>query len=108
MDDSELRKEGGNCGVAIMVLLALTPAALATTCDRAYLLEQAKQFNAAMLRHTPAKIQVATGGQVRENTKAIALGDSRWMTVTKILSEGVYADPVLGNVLEHVAAETID
>jgi hypothetical protein len=81
-------------------------AASAATCDRACLLEQAKQFNAAMLSHTPAKIQLANGAQIRENTKAIALGDSRWIGVTKILSEGVYADPVLGNVIEHVAAET--
>jgi hypothetical protein len=79
---------------------------LATTCDRACLLEQAKQFNAAMLGHTPEKIQLANGAQIRENTKAIALGDSRWTGVAKILSEGIYADPVLGNVIEHVAAET--
>jgi hypothetical protein len=44
--------------------------------------------------------------QIRENTKAIALGDSKWIGVTKILSEGVYADTLLGNVIEHVAAET--
>jgi hypothetical protein len=59
-----------------------------------------------MLGHTPEKIQLANGAQIRENTKAIALGDSRWIGVTKILSEGAYADPVLGNVIEHVAAET--
>jgi hypothetical protein len=59
-----------------------------------------------MLGHAPEKIQLASGAQIRENTKVIALGDSRWTGVTKILSEGVYADPVLGNVIEHVAAET--
>jgi hypothetical protein len=36
----------------------LAQAALATTCDRAGLLEQAKQFNAATLGHTPEKIQL--------------------------------------------------
>ena len=87
-------------------LFILTQAAWATACDRACLLEQAKQFNAAMLGHTPDRIQLANGAQIRENTKAIALGESRWIGVTKILSEGVYADPVLGNVIEHVAAET--
>jgi hypothetical protein len=87
-------------------LFILTQAAWATACDRACLLEHAKQFNAAMLGHTPEKIQLANGAQIRENTKAVALGESRWMGVTKILSEGAYADPVLGNVIEHVAAET--
>jgi hypothetical protein len=91
---------------AATALFVLTQAAWATTCDRACLLEHAKQFNAAMLGHTPEKIQLANGAQIRENTKAIALGESRWMGVTKISSEGVYADPVLGNVIEHVAAET--
>jgi hypothetical protein len=91
---------------AATAFLVLTQAASATTCDRACLLEQAKQFNAAMLGHTPEKIQLANGAQIRENTKAIALGDSRWLGVTKILSEGVYADPILENVIEHVAAET--
>ena len=90
---------------AAAALFILTQAAWATTCDRACLLEHAKQFNAAMLGHTPEKIQLANGAQIRENTKAIALGESRWMGVTKISSEGVYADPVLGNVIEHVAAE---
>ena len=87
-------------------LFALTQAAWASPCDRACLLEQAKQFNDAMLGHTPERIPLAKEVQIRENTKAIVLGDSRWMGVTKILSEGVYADPVLGNVIEHVAAET--
>ena len=91
---------------AATAILVLAPAALATTCDRACLLERAKHFNAAMLGHTPETIQLANGAQIRENTKAIALGESRWMGVTKVLSEGVYADPVLGNVIEHVAAET--
>jgi hypothetical protein len=52
------------------------------------------------------KIPLAENAKVRENTKAIALGDSRWLGVKKILSEGVYADPILGNVIAHVAAET--
>jgi len=81
-------------------------AAAGAACDRACLLEQAKQFNANMLAHTPEKIPLATGAQIRENTKAITLADSRWATVIRILSEGVYADAVTGNVIEHVAAET--
>jgi hypothetical protein len=95
-----------NLAFAATAFLVLAPAALATTCDRACLLAQVKRFDAAMLAHTPEKIQLANGAQIRENTKALALGDSRWIGVTKILSEGVYADPVLGNVIEHVAAET--
>jgi hypothetical protein len=91
---------------AAITLLVLSKAASAATCDRSCLLEQAKQFNAAMLGHTPEKIQLAPDAQIRENTKAIALGDSKWIGVTKIVSEGVYADPILGNVIEHVAAET--
>ncbi len=87
-------------------MFTISGAASAATCDRACLLEEAKQFNAAMLTRSPEKIQLADGAKIRENTKAIALGDSRWIGVTKILSEGVYADPVLENVIEHVAAET--
>jgi hypothetical protein len=34
------------------------------------------------------------------------LADSKWSGVKKILSEGVYADAVKGNGIEHVAAET--
>lgn len=92
--------------LAAAASFALTQTVWAASCDRTCLLEQAKQFNAAMLGHTPEKLSLAKTAQIRENTKAIALGDSRWIGVTKILSEGVYADPVLGNVIEHVAAET--
>jgi hypothetical protein len=96
---------------APLALVALAAFAFSTlgqaaTCDRTCLLEEAKQFDAAMLGHTPEKIHLANGVQIRENTKVIALGESRWIGVTKILSEGVYADPVLGNAIEHVAAET--
>jgi hypothetical protein len=87
-------------------LFVLSSAASAATCDRACLLEQAKQFNANMLAHTAEKIPLAAHANIRENTKAIALADSKWTGVTKILSDGVYADPILGNVIEHVAAET--
>src|SRR6185503_17130519 len=58
-----------------------------------------------MLARTPNKVPLAPDAQIRENTKAIALADSRWSAVTKIYSEGVYADAVKGNVIEHVAAE---
>ncbi len=99
-------RRGAAVAFAATAILVLAPAALAATCDRACLLEHAKQFNADMLGHFPEKIQLAGGAQIRENTKTIALGDSRWLGVAKILSEGAYADPVLGNVIEHVAAET--
>ena len=91
---------------AATALFALSNAASAATCDRACLLEKAKQFNANMLAHATEKIPLAANANIRENTKAIALGDSKWIRVTKILSEGAYADPILGNVIEHVAAET--
>jgi hypothetical protein len=58
-----------------------------------------------MLAPTTEKIPLVVYVNIRENTKVIALGDSKWIGVTKILSEGVYADPILGNVTEHVAAE---
>lgn len=77
------------------VLFVLSNAASAATCDRACLLEQARQFNANMLAHTTEKIQLAPNAQIRENTKAIALADSKWNGVTKILSEGVFADTIL-------------
>jgi hypothetical protein len=91
---------------AAIALFVLSHVASAATCDRACLLEQAKQFNANMLAHTTEKVPLAANANIRENTKAIALADSRWTGVTKILSDGVYADPISGNVIEHVAAET--
>jgi hypothetical protein len=102
--------------VPITVALALTAAALlplgrsvsAAGCDRACLLGQATQFNANMLAHTPARLPLAPDVQIRENTKAIVLADSRWNTVARIRSAGIYADALTGNVIEHVAAETID
>src|SRR5690348_18440699 len=59
-----------------------------------------------MLAHTTGKIPLGDGAEIRENTKAISLDASKWSSVKQIRSEGVYADPVLGNVVEHVAAET--
>jgi hypothetical protein len=89
-----------------MGLFALSALASAEVCDRDCLLDQAKQFNANALAHTTEKIPLAPNVQIRENTKAIALADSKWSGVKKILSEGVYADAIKGNVIEHVAAET--
>jgi hypothetical protein len=63
--------------LAAIAIFALSSSASAATCDRACLLRQAKQFNEAMLARTPEKIQLADSAQIRENTKAIALGDSR-------------------------------
>ena len=91
-----------------ITLFFLSPQAFAADCDRACLLEQAKQFNAAMLAHNPEEISLAPDTQIRENTKAIALRDSKWNGVAKILSEGVFADPTLGNVIEHVSAQTAE
>jgi len=87
-------------------MLSMAPFASAASCDRACLLEHAKQFNASILAHTPDQLGLGAKVQIRENTVAIALTQSRWMGVKQILSEGVYTDPVQGNVIEHVAAET--
>src|SRR3954453_18531432 len=92
--------------MAAILVLSFGRSAVAATCDRACLLQQATQFNSNMLAHTTGKIPLADGAEIRENTKAIALDASKWSTVKQIRSEGVYADPVLGNVIEHVAAET--
>jgi hypothetical protein len=95
-------------GLAAGIILALAVAGLAAgaTCDRACLLQQAAQFNSNMLAHTTGKIPLADGAEIRENTKAISLEASKWSAVKQIRSEGVYTDSVLGNVIEHVAAET--
>ena len=82
--------------------------ASAATCDRACLLDQAKQFNANMLAHATGKIPLASGAKIFENTKAVTLTDSKWSTIRQIRSQGVYTDPVKGNVIEHVAAENAD
>ena len=92
--------------VITIALFAFSNAASAAACDRACLLEQAKQFNSNMLARTPKKIPLGSNAQIRENTKAITLTESKWSTVTKILAEGVYADATKGNVIEHVTAET--
>lgn len=91
---------------AAMALFVLSNPAFAATCDRACLLEQAKQFDSAMLAHTTEKIRLAPDAQIRENTKAIALADGKWSNVKQILSEGVFADPIKGNVIEHVTGQT--
>jgi len=85
---------------------ALINLASASTCDRACLLEHAKQFNANMLAHASEKVPLAPSVQIRENTKAISLANSKWSDVKKILSEAVYADALKGNVIEHVTAAT--
>jgi hypothetical protein len=61
-----------------------------------------------MLAHNTGKIPLASNVQIRENTKAITLADTKWSGVKRILSEGVYADAIKGNVIQHVAAETND
>ena len=90
---------------AAIIALTLEASAFAESCDRTCLLQQALKFNENMLAHTPGKIPLAAGANIRENTKAISLDASRWSTVKQIRSEGVYTDSVLGNVVEHVAAE---
>ena len=98
-----------NCcrlAVAAIVVLTLGSSAGAATCDRACLLQEATRFNHNMLAHTTGNIPLARGAEIRENSKAISLDASKWGTVKRIRSEGVFADPVLGNVIEHVAAET--
>jgi hypothetical protein len=92
--------------VSAIALFSFSTAASAATCDRVCLLEQAKQFNANMLAHTGDKIALGPNAQIRENTKAITLADSKWSTVKQVRSEGVYADAIRGNVIEHVAADT--
>lgn len=87
------------------IVMSLGQSAMAATCDRACLLQYAETFNLDMLAHTPSKLPLAPSVQIRENTKPIALDASRWTAVKQIRSRGVYADPVLGNVIEHVAAE---
>ena len=94
--------------VLAITFLGLSRLASAAACDRTCLLEQARLFNAAMLAHATDKILLAPDAQIRENTKAIALSESKWFGVTKVLSEGVYADPILGNVIEHVTGQTTD
>lgn len=98
----------GRLAFFILALLTLSRQSSGATCDRACLLDQVKQFNSAMLAHTQEKLQLAPDAQIRENTKAIALADSKWSIVKQILSEGVYADPLKGNVVERVAGQTAD
>ena len=80
--------------VVTIALFAFNSVASAAPCNRACLLEQAKQFNANMLARTTAKVPLGPNAQIRENTKSIALADSKWATVTKILlprEDGLYA-----------------
>jgi hypothetical protein len=93
---------------AAIAVFGVSSATCAATCERACLLDQAKQFNAAMLGHTPEKIRLAPDAQIRENTKAVTLADSKWSIVKQILSEAVFTDPIKGNVVERVAGQTAD
>lgn len=92
--------------VASTMALSFGISAIAATCDRTCLLQQAAQFNTNMLAHTPGKIPLAPRAEIRENTKAISLDASKWSMIKQIRTEGVFADPVPGNVVEHIAAET--
>jgi hypothetical protein len=94
--------------IAAILLFTSASLACAATCDRACLLDQAKQFNANMLAHTTESIPLVPGAKIFENTKAIALTASRWSTIKQIRSQGVYADAAKGNVIEHIAAENAD
>jgi hypothetical protein len=94
-------------GITVAAILALSLGrADAVTCDRACLLQQAAEFNSDMLGHTTGKIPLAPAAEIRENTKTISLDASKWSSVKQIRSQGIFADPILGNVVEHVAAET--
>ncbi len=79
---------------AILTFAAFGTASATTSCDRACLLDQAKQFNANMLAHTTGKIALAPGARIFENTKAVTLTDSKWSTIRQIRSQGVYTDAV--------------
>jgi hypothetical protein len=92
--------------VAATIALSFGISAAAATCDRTCLLQQAAQFDTNMLAHTLGKIPLAPAAEIRENAKAISLDASKWSMIKQIRSEGVFADPVPGNVVEHVAAET--
>ena len=107
MPRSVVRRISGLAVVAL-ALLAFSRPAGAAPCDRGCLLEHAKQFNVRMLSHTADTIPLGPNAQIRENTRVIALVDSRWSTITRIRSEAVYADVSKGNVIEHVAGETAD
>jgi hypothetical protein len=62
-------------GLAAAAILTLSfgESAIAATCGRACLLQQAAQFNSNMLAHTTGRIPLADSAKIRENTKAIAL-----------------------------------
>lgn len=94
--------------VATSFLFAACQIASAAACDRACLLAQAGLFNTAMLSHTPEKVQLAPNARIRENTRTITLAESRWSHVRQILSQGVFADSIKGNVIEHITARTAD
>jgi hypothetical protein len=106
------RKKNMNIAIKISNLAVITftlftfGISASAACERACLLEQAKQFNVNMLARKTEKISLSSNAQIRENTKSITLSESRWLTVTQILSEGVFADEVKGNVIEHVTAKT--
>jgi hypothetical protein len=108
MPNKRLASKTARLAILPIAIFSFSRSAPAANCDRACLLEQATLFNAAMLAHTPEKIQLAPDAQIRENTKSIALIDSRWLNVKQVLSEGVFADSIKDNVIEHVTAQTAD
>lgn len=67
-----------------------------TTCDRTCLQDMADRYVAAMVKHDPTGLPLATGYKYTENTAAITIGDGLWVGASEAPTTfKIYAvDPV--------------
>lgn len=86
---------------------AIVPVDVVTAQElsRQELLVEIESFLAHMSRDRIDWIEVADGANVRENSFAIDLEDSRWQEVSEIVSNQTFADVTTGNVLARSGVE---
>jgi hypothetical protein len=84
----------------LFVLGAFSSASAAEKCDRACLVALMDQYLAAVVKHNPAGVPIASDVKLVENLKAIPIGKGLWETATGGPTEfKIYvADPVAAQI----------
>ena len=86
--------------LGILILAAASFASAAQKCDRACLVALMDQYLAAVVKHSPAGVPIASDAKLVENLKTIPVGKGLWETATGGPTEfKIYvADPVAGQI----------
>ncbi len=84
----------------LLILGAFSAASAAEKCDRACLVALMDQYLAAVVKHNPAGVPIASDVKLVENLNAIPIGKGLWETATGGPTEfKIYvADPVAGQI----------